>query len=246
MARTLSEEAARRVRDLAEKAAPHRLTIMDELTKKIRFLRQSFVLHFVKDINKKKDKEHYVATKIEQEKIFRKVKDYIHYEGQASPNKAYDGLNKLEKILDEVQIAVQYLRYIGHTENLDKLLADRNMTITCRALEATNEVLTDEEVQDNIIKIFDAANKAQDQICAEVATIKEDIYDELEESIKYDAKHNKSGLKSNEFDKLTTLEAIRQKSEDAAEKKLDSMKDSIGNTIDSQLNVQAVAQTIAG
>jgi hypothetical protein len=219
---------------------------MDDLSKKMRFLRQSFVLHFVKDINKKKDKEYYVATKIEQEKIFRKVKDYIHYEGEASPNKAYDGLNKLEKLLDEVQIAVQYLRYIGHTDNLDKLLADRNMTITCRALESTNEVLADEEVKDNITKVFASADKTQAQICAEVNAIKEDIYDELEEHIKYDAKHNKSGLKSSEFDRLTTLEAIRQKSEDAAEKKLDSMKDSIGNTIDSQLNVQTVAQTIAG
>lgn len=246
MANTLSEHAANEVKRLAEKAAPHRINITDTLGKKMTYLRQSFVLHFVKDINKKKDKEHYVEVKVAQEKIFRKIKDYIYYSGKSSSNPQYDGLNKLAKLLDEVNVAVQYLRYTGLNENLEELLTERGMTISCRALENTDAVLLDPDVKENIINVFNSAEKVQGEICAESETIKINIFNELDDGIKYDSKHNKSGIRSNEFDKLTALEATKQKSEELAEKKLETLKDSIGATIDSKLNVQTVAQTIAG
>lgn len=246
MSRTLSVEAAENVKRLAEKAAPHRINIMNTLGKKMTYYRQSFVLHFIKDINKKKDKEEYVATKVEQEKVFRKVKDYMHYEGQGSDNPRFDGLNKLDNLLSEVSMAVQYLRYIGHTENLDNLLAKHGMKISVRDITSVYPQLAEEVTKDNVIKLFEAANNLQSEICNEANAIKIQIFGELADEIKYDAKTNKSGIKSNEFDKLTTLEATRQKSEELAEKKLESLKDSVGTTIDSQLNVQTVAQTIAG
>ncbi len=241
----LSEKAVETIQSLVEKASPHKIMITDDLRKKLTFLRRSFVFHFVKDIDKKKDKEHYVETKIQQEKIFRKIKDYMYYEGKASKNPK-DEVNKLEKLLDEIQIAVQYLRYINHTENLDKLLAERSMTISCRNLQDTEEVLSDPEVQSNISAIFNSANSVHSQICSESNSIKMDIFEELDDFLKYDAKTNKSGLKSSEFDKLVSLEAIKQKSEELAEKKLDSIEDSTLNLIDSKLNVQIVAQSIAG
>lgn len=246
MANQLSEQAAENVKRLAEKAAPHRINIMTTLGKKMTFLRQSFVLYFVKDINKKKDKEEYISTKIEQEKIFRKIKDYMHYEGQGSDNPRYDGLNKLENLLKEVSLTVQYLRYIGHVENLNNLLAKYGLTITTRNIESVYPQLAEEEVVSNITKIFNSANTLQTEICNEANAIKVHIFNELEDGIKYDAKTNKAGIRSNEFDKLTTLEATKQKSEELAEKKLESIKDSTMVTIDSKLNIQTVAQTIAG
>lgn len=246
MASTLSEHAAETVKLLAEKAAPHRINISEILGKKMTFLRQSFVLHFVKDIDKKKDKEEYVATKIEAEKTFRKIKDYMHYEGEESINPKFDGLNKLDKLLSEVSLAVQYLRYIGHTENLDILLAKYGMTLNTRDIATVHPVLAEPEVKDNIIKIMNSANALQTEICQEANEIVVNIFDELDEDIKYDSKMNKSGIRSGEFNKLTALEAIRQKSEELAEKKLDAIKDSTVNVIDSKLNVQTVAQTIAG
>lgn len=244
MANTLSETALAEVKRLVEKAAPHRVEILEVLNKKMTYLRQSFVLHFVKNINKKKDKEEYIETKVAQEKIFRKIKDYIHYEGGSSPIPRLDGLNKIDKLLEEVSTAIQYLRYIEHTENLDACLARLGMTITVRDLTSIYPDLSNEAVHDNIKKIFGSASSIQSQICNEANAIKVNIFDELDDSIKYDAKYNKSGLKANEFDKLTTLEAFKQKSEELAEKKLDALKDSVGNTIDSKLNVQAAAQMV--
>lgn len=245
MATTLSDAALAEVKQLVEKAAPHRVEIMENLSKKMTYLRQSFVLHFVQGINKKKDKEEYVATKIAQEKIFRKIKDYIHYRGEESPNPRLDGLNKIDKLLEEVSTAVQYLQYIGCTENLNNCLAKHGMTITVRDITSVYPQLAEESVRDNMTKLFESADKVQSAICCEANAIKINIFEELSDSIKYDAKYNKSGLKSNEFNKLTVLEAVKQKSEELAEKRLDALKDSVGNTIDSQLNVQAAAQTIA-
>lgn len=242
----LSDEAAEAVKLLAEKAAPHRINIMDTLGKKMTFLRQSFVLHFVKDIDKKKDKEEYVATKIEAEKTFRKIKDYIHYEGQDSDNPKYDGLNKLDKLLSEVALIVPYLRYIEHTENLNSLLAKYGMTLNTRDITVSYPVLAEEGVKDNVTKVMESANSLQSEICQEANEIVVHIFDELSEDVKYDSKTNKTGIRSGEFNKLTTLEAVRQKSEELAEKKLDAIKDSTVNTIDSKINVQLVAQTIAG
>nr|DAD80483.1 MAG TPA: hypothetical protein [Siphoviridae sp. ctYh54] len=244
MSYKLSEEAALTVKELAEKAAPHRINIMDTLGKKMTFLRQSFVLHFVKDIDKKKDKEEYVETKVAQEKVFRKVKDWMHYEGQGSENPKYD-VNKVEKLLTEVNTMVQYLRYIGHTENLDLVLARLGMTINVRPIENLYPVLAEEVTKDNVVKVFESANALQSEICEEANQITMHIFEELDDSIKYDGKTNKSGIKATDFNKLTTLEAIKRKSEEMAEKKLESIKDSTLNTIDSKLNVQTVAQTIA-
>lgn len=241
---TLSQAGAEEIRDLTIKAAPSRLKIMDDLNKKMTFLRQSFVLHFVKNIDKKKDKENYIETKIQQEKLFRKIKDYIYYEGKPSINPRYDGLNKLENLMQEALTAVQYLQYIGHTENLEDILSKFGAQITVRPLENAYPELADEVVKDNVVKIFESADELQSEICNASNHIKITVYQELDDQIKYDSKHNKTGLKANEFDRLTTLEATRQKSEELAEKKYDSLNDSIINGIESNKNTQLVAHTI--
>ena len=246
MSRVLSEAAAESVKVLAEKAAPHRLEIMNVLNKKFSFLRQSFVMYFTQNMDKKKDKEEYVATKIAQEKIFRTVKDFMLYEGGGSPNPRLDGLNKLELLLESLNSVVQYLRYIGHTENLDNILAKLGMKLETRDLNSVYPELAEEGVQENIVKLFDSAVAVCKDIASESNMIRIHVYDEIDDSIKYDAKTNKSGIKPSEFDRLTTLEAIRQKSEEQAEKKLETLKDSIGSTIDSKMNTQLIAQTIAG
>lgn len=242
----LSEVAAAEVKRLAEKAAPHKIEITETLTKKMTFLRQSFVCPFVQNINKKKDKEQYKETKIAQEKIFRKITNYMYFEGQGSENRRLDGMNKLENLLSEVEMVVQYLRYIGHTQNLDAVLANHNMTITCRDLAATDEILASDETRDNITKVLSAAKGTQESIWQELNSICVGIFNEMEDSIKYDPKTNKSGIKASEFDRVVSLEAVKQKSEELAEKKLETLKDSIGDAIDSKINMQTVAQTIVG
>ena len=244
MSNKLSDAAMEEIKILVEKAAPHKIELTETLGKKMTFLRQSFVLHFVQNINKKKDKEEYLETKIAQEKIFRKIKDYVYYEGQDSSNARLDGLNKLDKLLEEVSTALQYLRYIGHTENLDNCLAKYGLTIKTRDIESIHSELADETTKDNITKLFEASRKAQAGIYSEAEAIG-NIFGELSEEIKYDSKTNKSGLRCGQFNKLVALEAIKRKSEELAEKRLDALKDSVGNTIDSQLNVQAAAQNIA-
>lgn len=240
----LSESGASEVAKFAQKAAPHRIEITEVLNKKIKYLRQSFVLPFVQHINKKKDKEEYVAVKVEQEKIFRKIKDYMYYEGQDAPNSNGELPNKLDKLLSEVNSVVQYLRYINHVENLNNLLATYGMTITCKDLSSVHAALSDEVTKDNIQKIFESASKVQASIQLESSKIKNVIFEELPEEIKYDSKTNKSGLKSNEFDRITSLEATKQKSEELAEKKLETLKDSIVDSIDSKINVQVAAQKV--
>lgn len=242
----LSDQAISTIQALVEKAAPHRLEITENLGKQMKFLRQSFVLHFVKDIDKKKDKEQYVETKVEAEKTFRKVVDYMQYEGGSSSDPTYDGLNKLEKILTEVNTIIQYLRYTEHVENLDSILAQLGMKIETRKLEATNQDLADPEVKDNISKVLASAVSSKTSVDDENSSIKSGIYDELPEELKYDSKTNKAGLKPADFGKLTNLEALKQKSEELAENKLESLRDSTLNMINSKMNVQAVAQTIAG
>ena len=240
----LSKDAATVVANLVAKATPHCEELIEKHNKRLTYLRQSFVVPFVQGINKRKDKEQYKETKIAQEKIFRKLCSYMHYEGNGTINPATDGLNKLDKLMEEVNMVVSYLRYIGYTENLDSVLAKYGMTITSKPLENTYEVLADETTKDNIIKIFEAARSANKSAINEAETVRISIFNELSEEYKYDPKTNKSGIRSFEFERLARLDVAKQKSEEMAEKKFELLKDTVANTIDSKINMQTVAQEV--
>ena len=235
----LSKEAIQTISDLTKKAAPHRIQISDVLNKKMLFLRQSFVQYHIQDINKKKDPEAYKEAKIEAEKTFRLIKDLYYY----------DGLNtdqcRLAVMLEKIAKAIAYMRYIGDTELLDAELAKLNMTITVPALDAHDIRFAEENIPEEFQKLFKSAHDVQTQICEQFQAIKVNIFQSIPDELRYDPKTNKSGIKSEAFNKLTTLEATKQKSETAAEKKLESMEDSIHDNIDSSLAVKSIAQEIA-
>lgn len=235
----LSKEAIQTISDLAKTAAPHRIQISDVLNKKMSFLRQSFVQYHIQDINKKKDPEAYKETKIDAEKTFRLIKDFYYN----------DGINtdtcRLQILLEKLAKVIAYMRYIGDTELLDAELAKLNMTVTVPKLDAHDIRFAEENIPEEFQKLFKSAHEVQNQICEHSKSIRVDIYGSIPEELRYDQKTNKSGIKSEAFHKLTILEATKQKSETAAEKKLESMEDSIHDSIDSNLVVKSIAQEIA-
>jgi hypothetical protein len=239
--KNLTKEQLETVQLYAQQAAPDRLEIMGTYTPVMTELKQKFTMIHNKDLMQ--NTAEYDEGKKLADWIFRLIKDMYHYKGGLDVENPRYKANRMEAFIKKLAYMVQYMRFIGDTELLDTELAKYGMTITMPTLEETKGY--DETIQENMKAIFDAAETTQSSICETANTIMIDTYNLLPDELRYDGLTNKTGLKASRFNALVTLEATRQKSERSADKKLESMEQTISDSIEASLLVQAAAQKIA-
>lgn len=229
------ENTLKEVATVVEKATPHKIVINEELNKSMRFLRQSFTLTHLQDLNKNDDG--YKEEKIRLDKLFRTIT-----EAYCSPMTEENCI--LYKLIKKLSDIASYMQFVGDTEILDAALRECGMTIKVLSPKSGYGQF-DETTAEEFKKLFTAAKEVRGKIKAELSAIKEDIWSELPDNARYDSKTNKSGIKAEAFNRLTALEAAKQKSQSAAEKKLEALEDSIHTQIDANLNTVSVASQIA-
>lgn len=129
-----------------------------------------------------------------QSKKFKTVLKFL------APKENTDPINTLAETISNL---IQYSRYLGHTE-LEKVLAEKGIELNFPDLETENPYFSDQTVRSNIAKIFSMALNTQTEISKNKTKISDDLYEELDDSVKFSSS-NLSGLKSSQFKKLVEI-----------------------------------------
>lgn len=157
-------------------------------------------------------------------KIFKTLVDFVHY-SDGVPNE--NSVGKLEKLAQNVEIAVKFFDFIGDTTFRDKLAA-RGIYID----DVKSKKLTDDyphvnvAAAENLGSIIDSGDECHGQIRDTDEKIKNELYDELiPEEYRY-SNENKIGIKRSVFSKLTNvLTNVTRKKEEKQQEYIDNLRE---------------------
>ena len=107
-----------------------------------------------------------------------------------------------------IYVAGRILKYIGRQEIINNSLGDKSTTVSFTDLEDMSDYFKKKDVKDQIVEIFNQAEKCQLSIVQAQNFIKFDAYEKLPSELIFDSKSNKSGLKSNNFCALVRHKAM--------------------------------------
>lgn len=166
------------------------------------------VLHADKEISDIMDKRKKNRTDAENERIkafkkntlraYKLVCEYI------TPEEVEDGKpTKLQKLVDRIALALDYLRYIGANE-LENEFDRRGITLaTGLRLEDKSEVWADERVKANIKEVFSAGRAIREQVMNDTKEFAEGIFETaVPADLVYVKDTNPVGLKKSDWSKL--------------------------------------------
>lgn len=203
---------------LIDKATPYRVKIMTEYSPYLAEIRDEFSQTMInidddlskiakqkpKDLDENNFKKLRAATK-KFKRQFTDVKRIIH------PNARPDGTlqDPIGKLIEKLLNIGPLLQYIDRSELVDRFKA-AGIYIKFKSLEEDNPALSSDEMKTKIKYIFDEADKTQGKICQAADEIKINIYDEIDDSIKYSIKDpkNKAGIKPAQFQKIVKTSAM--------------------------------------
>lgn len=144
------------------------------------------------------ENERVKAFKKNVSKSYKLVCEYI------TPEDVEDGKQtKIQKLVDRIALALDYLRYIGANE-LENEFGRRGISLaTGIRLEDRSEVWADERVKQNIIGIFDAGKNIREQVKNDTREFAEGIFETAVPSeLVYEKNSNPVGLKKSDWSKL--------------------------------------------
>lgn len=165
-------------------------------------------LHANKEIGDILDKRKKNRTDEENERVkafkrntaraYKLVCEYI------TPEEVEDGKQtKIQKLVDKVALALDYLRYIGANE-LENEFSRRGITLaTGIRLEDKSDVWADERVKKNIQEVFSAGRAIREQVKNDTKEFAEGIFETaVPPDLVYVKDTNPVGLKKSDWTKL--------------------------------------------
>lgn len=203
---------------LIDEAAPYRVKIMTEYSVDMANLRDEFAqmmidldanLKRISDVKAKDrtddDQATYKMARKKFKQQFTSVKRIIH------PNDKKNGepQDPIGLIIDKVANIGQMLQYIGRSELVDRF-KEAGIEIKFKPIEEDIPAMAEQTTRDLIKGVFDDADKLQGKICQAADEIKINIYNKIDDSIRYSPKdpENKSGIKPAQFQKLVKTKAV--------------------------------------
>jgi len=203
---------------LIDEAAPYRVKIMTEYSVDLANLRDEFAQMMIDlDTNLKRISEIKAKDRTDDEQAtykmarkkfkqqFTSVKRIIH------PNDKKNGepQDPIGLLIDKVANIGQMLQYIGRSELVDRF-KEAGIEIKFKPIEEDIPEMDNQNTRNLIKGVFDDADQLQGKICRAADEIKINIYNKIDESIKYSAKdpENKSGIRPSQFQKLVKTKAV--------------------------------------
>ena len=144
------------------------------------------------------ENERLKAFKKNVSRAYKLVCDYITSE------EVEDGKQtKIQKLVDKIALALDYLRYIGANE-LENEFGRRGITLaTGMRLEDKSEVWADERVKQNVTDIFMAGKTVREQVKNDTREFAEGIFETaVPAELVYEKNSNPVGLKKSDWSKL--------------------------------------------
>ena len=144
------------------------------------------------------ENERLKAFKKNVSRAYKLVCDYI------TPEEVEDGKQtKIQKLVDKIALALDYLRYIGANE-LENEFSRRGITLaTGLRLEDKSEVWADERVKQNVTEIFMAGKTVREQVKNDTREFAEGIFETaVPAELVYEKNSNPVGLKKSDWSKL--------------------------------------------
>lgn len=144
------------------------------------------------------ENERLKAFKKDTTRAYKLVCEYI------TPEEVEDGKpTKLQKLVDRIALALDYLRYIGASD-LDKEFDRRGITLaTGTRLEDKSEVWADDRVRQNIVNVFAAGKAIREQVRNDTKEFAEGIFETaVPAELVYEKNSNPVGLKKSDWSKL--------------------------------------------
>lgn len=199
--------------DLIDEAAPYRVKIDTDYRREMKEVRDMFMDQKIKSDSKLKEivaksKKNRTPEEIEYansaakkaNKEFNAVKRIIH------PNKG-SSEEAAQKLVERVVEVAKLLKYIGRTD-IEDAFAAAGISITIPSLEDENPYFAQEGKPEIMADIFNQVDEVQGQICQAADKVKIDLYNELPENVRFDAKMNKKGIRASQFVKLAKTKAV--------------------------------------
>ena len=226
-------------------AAPHRVKIIQDISPKMKELQQDFAREMenagfgtIKSIRDKlkldkKDAEANAELKLWNKKVmnlFRATLKAIHPNENQTPS------------VGMIYTAGKILNYIGRDDIVNGVLDDKNITVSFKKLEDCYEYFTSKDAKDVMTDIFQQADETQGQMCENADAIK-DKFDLLPESVRYDSKTNKHGIKLPNFCALVRHKAMGSiKDADKYTKYISAQVENSNNAIDRESIIASKTQ----
>lgn len=218
-----------------DSAAPHRVKIIQDISPKMKELQQDFAQEMenaeyenIKQLRDKlkldkKDVEATVGIKQWNKKVmnlFRATLKAIHPNENQTPS------------VGMIYTAGKLLNYIGRDDIVKRVLEDKNITVSFKKLEDCYAYFSSKDARDVMVDIFQQADETQGEMCENADAIK-DKYDLLPESVRYDPKTNKHGIKLPNFCALVRHKAMGAiKDADKYTKYINAQVENSNNAID--------------
>lgn len=226
-------------------AAPHRVKIIQDISPKMKELQQDFAQEMenagfgtIKSIRDKlkldkKDAEANAELKSWNKKVmnlFRATLKAIHPNENQTPS------------VGMIYTAGKILNYIGRDDIVNGVLEDKNITVSFKKLEDCYEYFANKDAKDVMTDIFQQADETQGQMCENADAIK-DKFDLLPESVRYDSKTNKHGIKLPNFCALVRHKAMGAiKDADKYTKYISAQVENSNNAIDRESIIASKTQ----
>lgn len=222
-----------------EKASESRLEIINDFTPEMKDIKKEFVEYMTlgSGASSKDEKK---EAKRKFNKTFKKVVDYVHYQG-GWPKP--DTKAKLETLAENVEVAIKYLDFMQCSLFRDRL-TEHGIYID----DSKTRKLTDDcpdikpETWENLKGMIEDGSQCQGKICQSADNIKINIFEnEVPAELQY-SKDNPGGLKKGAFNKLVTAKAMAtKKTEEKYKKYLDNLtENSIFNVAREELIQEGV------
>ena len=199
--------------DLIDEAAPFRVKIDTDYRREMKEVQDMYAdqmfkanpkLHSIMQKPKKNrqpDEIEYANKEIKKiRREFGAVKKIIH------PNKG-SSEEAAQKLVDRIAEVAKMLKYIGKID-MEAIFANAGIKVEIPDLADENSYFGKEGSREIMADVFQQADEVQGQICQAADKVKIELYNELPDTIRFDAKDNKKGIRPAQFVKLAKTKAV--------------------------------------
>lgn len=244
MTNTDNIDAVTAISDMANEASVHRTKIRQELSPEMSELRRSYwdiLVEGYSDDYDLSDKDNpFVKT---LRKNFSNIRDFLYYQGgwpkPESPA-------RLDALSEKLAIIIAWFDYIDQSEVYEHWFSARGLKVTLEPGFRIEDIeyFRNPDVKNKCKEIFASSQVLQKEICFEADQITITKFGELPDEFKFDPKANRAGLKPSQFNKVTTVAAIKKQKEDTAKRLAEKIAEAKENANENQTIIVESVDTI--
>ncbi len=200
--------------DKINAAVPHKVRLDIDLKREIKEVQSMYVKQMIASdpsiqeiLNKKRkdrdeDEQAKLGTFIKKaSNEFNALKKIIY------PVNDGDSARAAKALVSKVVAVAKMLKYVGRGD-IEDAFAEAGFQLAVPDIEDENQYFQQDNVKEIVKDIFNQAEDVQSKVKENIDIIKNDIYGSLPESVRYDAKGNKKGIKASQFQKLVKQKAV--------------------------------------